>query len=176
MRDGQDDELLFAYKGEDYISKPLQGKTADFHVRELCWQDDGTANVRHLGGTTNRSSNALHQISSELSIDCPIPRDRLDKLAASSPANSHLAHLRAVTTQEVFELAVHLFPIIELGAAVLDLAQRLLDLGLPGRCDLTRLCDGLFAHAELCPDERTLFRREPIELSLYSPDCVTHAS
>lgn len=37
MRDGQDDEFLFAYKGENDISKPLQGKTADFHVRELCW-------------------------------------------------------------------------------------------------------------------------------------------
>jgi hypothetical protein len=78
-------------------------------------------------------------------------------------------------THEVFELAVHIFPVIELGAAVLDLAQRLLDLGLPGRCYLTRLCDGLFAHTELCPDERTLSRREPIELSLYPPDCVTHA-
>ena len=176
MRDGQDDELLFAYKCEDDISKPLQGKTADFHARKLFWEDDGTTNARHLGGTTNCRSNALHQISSELSIDCPIPRDRLDKLAASRPANSHLTHLRAVTTQEVFEFAVHFFPIIEFGAAILDLAQRLLDLGLPGGCYLTRLCDGLFAHAELCPDERTLFRREPIELSLYSPDCVTHAS
>jgi hypothetical protein len=176
MRDGQDDELLFAYKCEDDISKPLQGKTADFHARKLCWEDDGTTNARHLGGTTNCRSNALHQISSKLSIDCPIPRNRLDQLAASSSANSHLAHLRAITTQEVFELAVHLVPIIELGAAVLDLAQCLRDLGLPGRCDLTRLCDGLFAHTELCPDERTLFRREPIELSLYPPDCVTHTS
>jgi hypothetical protein len=55
--------------------------------------------------TSNRSSDALHEISRELYINASIPRDRLDELATSGMTNSHLAHLRAAADQ-LFELTI----------------------------------------------------------------------
>jgi hypothetical protein len=86
MRDGQDDELLFAYQSEDYLSKSFQGNTADFHVRELCWNEDGTANVRHLGGTANCRLNAL------------LGNSRI-------PARNRFTHSGAVATDSYLDVA-----------------------------------------------------------------------